>query len=375
MAQSPMFNYQAVLRDSANNLVANQNVKVTFSVKPAEGDYQDWTVKNVQTNNNGLVSLELEPLTNVDWNGATIKADFEVAGKHIVLNTPVAAVPYALQAGDVKITTAMITDYIGRSNAEDVDLIATAFGENTEFKRAFIDSLENYIKANYGIAKEILYDYLSQVTADDVNAAYDSARLVNQEVKNAVYDIIKRYLIDHRSQMVDVAEYYLSHVSLDEVEQLNDILFNSDAGNRVKQIVWEYFEVFLRSKGLVCDNPDWTLCDFATYVHDHAACPTIQSVNALRYGDFSDQTNIQVNRIYVEVFLEDVVPGRDLSTAVVTFTPTNGTDAIAVPYVSGNKFVLEQTGDNVTQEQQFTIKVQYSGCEVTQSGIFTNADN
>ena len=163
--QMPKFRYQAVLRDSNNVLVKNQSGTVLFSLKETSwGEEMAFT-----TNENGLVSLELDygdidADQNYNWNGDTLTAVFTIGSKTITLNTPVTAVPYALQAGDVRITTPMLTDYFERAVPEDVDRVYQALLDNPTFSQACRDSAVHYIMAKYRIAKGIAYAYLDSLT-------------------------------------------------------------------------------------------------------------------------------------------------------------------------------------------------------------------
>ena len=77
LAQSPdKFHYQAVLRDTDNNLAINKNVKLTLSIisqeEASEPVYSE--EHSSQTNSSGLVSLEIGSgsnstgsLSSIDW--------------------------------------------------------------------------------------------------------------------------------------------------------------------------------------------------------------------------------------------------------------------------------------------------------------------
>lgn len=315
MAQEgPKFRYQAVLRDSNNVLVANQSGTVDISLK--EGT---WVVNEpFTTNANGLVSLELNYSSinapqGINWNGDTLTAVFTIGSKTITLNTPVTAVPYAFQAGDVRITTPMLTDYFERAVPEDVDRVYQALLDNSTFSQACRDSAVNYIKANYTIAKEIAYAYLDSVTTGDVTAAYDTMHYIDVAVKQAFYDIIKDYLKNHRSLLLEVAEYYITTATLQEAEDLYASFETSTAAPRVRSILLDYFEQYLRGRHLICENnPDWTLCSAAAYVASNMVCPQISSAQGYSYS-----TNNTVDSIVYQVVVDDMGT-IDLSTVTVS---------------------------------------------------------
>lgn len=382
MAQEgPKFRYQAVLRDSNNVLVANQSGTVDISLK--EGT---WVVNEpFTTNANGLVSLELNYSSinapqGINWNGDTLTAVFTIGSKTITLNTPVTAVPYAFQAGDVRITTPMLTDYFERAVPEDVDRVYQALLDNPTFSQACRDSAVNYIKENYTIAKEIAYDYLSKVSKQDVEDIYDSMRIVNIAVRQAFYDLVKDYIKNHRALLVDVAKYYISTADVQEAEELYTSFESSTAAPAVRRILLDYFAQYLRGKHLICDNQDWTLCSAAAYVSGNIVCPQINSVQGSRYGTPQGNDLIDLTKIEFQVNIDDMGV-VDLSTLTVKVTYTKGqeTETKELQLVD-NVFSLE-LGPNDGIEQinanvGFDIQLVSPGCsEIQQHGSFTNVPN
>ena len=382
MAQEgPKFRYQAVLRDSNNVLVANQSGTVDISLK--EGT---WVVNEpFTTNANGLVSLELNYSSinapqGINWNGDTLTAVFTIGSKTITLNTPVTAVPYAFQAGDVRITTPMLTDYFERAVPEDVDRVYQALLNNPTFSQACRDSAVNYIKENYAIAKEIAYDYLSKVSKQDVEDIYDSMRIVDIAVRQAFYDLVKDYIKNHRALLVDVAKYYISTADVQEAEELYTSFESSTAAPAVRRILLDYFAQYLRGKHLICDNQDWTLCSAAAYVSGNIVCPQINSVQGSRYGTPQGNDLIDLTKIEFQVNIDDMGV-VDLSTLTVKVTYTKGqeTETKELQLVD-NVFSLE-LGPNDGIEQinanvGFDIQLVSPGCsEIQQHGSFTNVPN
>ena len=382
MAQEgPKFRYQAVLRDSNNVLVANQSGTVDISLK--EGT---WVVNEpFTTNANGLVSLELNYSSinapqGINWNGDTLTAVFTIGSKTITLNTPVTAVPYAFQAGDVRITTPMLTDYFERAVPEDVDRVYQALLNNPTFSQACRDSAVNYIKENYTIAKEIAYDYLSKVSKQDVEDIYDSMRIVDIAVRQAFYDLVKDYIKNHRALLVDVAKYYISTADVQEAEELYTSFESSTAAPAVRRILLDYFAQYLRGKHLICDNQDWTLCSAAAYVSGNIVCPQINSVQGSRYGTPQGNDLIDLTKIEFQVNIDDMGV-VDLSTLTVKVTYTKGqeTETKELQLVD-NVFSLE-LGPNDGIEQinanvGFDIQLVSPGCsEIQQHGSFTNVPN
>ena len=106
-ATAQKLSYSAVVRNSANQLVANESVTVVISIANSlTGDAVYTETHAVQTNPNGLVTLTIGEGTNktgnlskVTWPTAFITTDYTLPDNSNVVNTaPVNAVPYALYA-------------------------------------------------------------------------------------------------------------------------------------------------------------------------------------------------------------------------------------------------------------------------------------
>ena len=270
MAQS--FRYQAVLRDSLNHLVTGKSGNVTFSVGITTWDAMPFT-----TNENGLVSLILENKSDVDWSNAEMKAIFTFTNNQlpqIVVNTPVTAVPYALGAGNVTLTTDAIEKYLNNgdddhmTDGEDWAEIYAAL-KNNPGHNALRDSIVAYIKANKDLAKEVILAYISQVSAQDISDAYDSALNVSEEVKTAFYNNVKDYFLNHSKLMVDVAEYFIRTATKEEIMGVYNDLKNTPAAFEAQRILKRHFEAYLRNHGLICES-GVTLCDVVTTLNAFA---------------------------------------------------------------------------------------------------------
>lgn len=277
MAQS--FRYQAVLRDSQNHLVAGEAGTVTFSV----GD-TIWNPMNFTTNQNGLVSLILEDNEDVNWSNAVLKAVFTFTNDQIpqiVVETPVTAVPYALGAGDVKLTTDAIVNYLNNGDADhltneaDWAQIYGAMKANPGHNN-LRDSVVEYIKANKNVAKDVILAYITQVTAQDITDAYDSALNVSDEVKAAFYENLKDYFINHRELIVDVAEYFIRTATAKEINDVYNDLKYSPAALEAQRILKRHFEAYLRNNGYICEN-GVTLCDVVATLNALNECPNLNN--------------------------------------------------------------------------------------------------
>jgi len=106
-AAAQKLSYQAVVRNSANELVYDATVSVSLKILAADGvTVQYAETQTTTTNQNGLLTLIIGEhptgsysLTNVNWTDASIRTDITLPTGDVVTNTmPVTAVPYALYA-------------------------------------------------------------------------------------------------------------------------------------------------------------------------------------------------------------------------------------------------------------------------------------
>lgn len=106
-AQTATLSYQAVVRDSHNKFVRNTDidVEVRISVESTERYYE---TRTAHTNQNGVVSFSIgdasrtshtgdELVDITGWRNATISVTFHLADGDVTTNSPVSAVPYALE--------------------------------------------------------------------------------------------------------------------------------------------------------------------------------------------------------------------------------------------------------------------------------------
>jgi len=118
------FSYQAVIRNSNNELVTNQNIGMQISILQGSVNGASVYVEthSINTNTNGLVSLEIGTgniqsgdFTNIDWAGDTffIKTETDLTGGSdytITGTTQLLSVPYALHAKTAESITGEITE-------------------------------------------------------------------------------------------------------------------------------------------------------------------------------------------------------------------------------------------------------------------------
>ncbi len=127
IAQAPeKMSFQAVIRDAGDQLVTNQEVGLRVSILQSSIDgtvvYQEIYNPNPETNNNGLLTIEIGggvPLTgtfsDIDWSAGPyfIKTETDPSGGTtytITGTSQLLSVPYALHSGTADILTGEITE-------------------------------------------------------------------------------------------------------------------------------------------------------------------------------------------------------------------------------------------------------------------------
>lgn len=359
MAQS--FSYQAVLRDSQNHLVTGKSGTVTFKVGETT-----WDAMNFTTNQNGLVSLLL-PNKDLDWSDTTIEATFSFPDDQtigdIVVKTKVTAVPYALYADNVKLTTDAIEKYFDNgdddfeTNGEDWGAIYTALKANPGHGN-LRDSLVEYIKANKELAKDVVLSYLRQVSDTDLREAYDTALTMNENVKDAFYAAVKDFLKNHRQLFVDVAENFISTATKEEVEALYQNLKTSNAALETERILKRYFKQYLIDSNYICDGT--SLCDVIALLNATVQCPENTDYTvAPVYTDDNATFTITSDFSYV------------IKSVVVAYENNNHQQLNVTDYhVDGNSIIVDLPNRNTGEPVSYTIKIAAPGC--TNTFTYTN---
>ena len=129
-AQTATLSYQAVVRDSHNKFVRNTDidVEVRISVESTERYYE---TRTAHTNQNGVVSFSIgdasrtshtgdELVDITGWRNATISVTFHLADGDVTTNSPVSAVPYALEVNPALLPTVNDATLTIQKNNTDV---------------------------------------------------------------------------------------------------------------------------------------------------------------------------------------------------------------------------------------------------------------
>ena len=122
LAQTNRMSYQAVVRNAANELVAEENLTVAIRISDANSTSAFSETHSVTSNRNGVISLMIGEgsgqsgnMTSVDWRTAQIHTVVTLPGGATLSNTtPVNAVPYAFYADSVDVhwVNDVVDDYL-----------------------------------------------------------------------------------------------------------------------------------------------------------------------------------------------------------------------------------------------------------------------
>ena len=381
MAQDRL-TYQAVVEDEQGNLVVNQDVNATVTIRFA-GSTTTYNPEiypeTIHTSLNGMAMFYIfldDIPADVDWKTAEIKVQFSPVAAGVTVPTAefekAAGVPYALQAGgDDALTTEMIADYYSRptTTMDDMEAIFAALESNkplaNHMKQAFIDTVKN----NRHVAKQILLHYLNTGTTDDVQALYNAFD-GNSEVKAAVTQIVKQLIQTHREEVYAILRDYALHLTSAEVNDIFDAFPND-----VKQ------EIVTKAADYVKDpNHKSTLIIpiFMDYVTNITVAEFNELVDALIdnvpvYNVMLNQFNAWMDEYFAHHFtggsnVEDLIAGvlEDGYYAQCTPNPVDlcQLKADIVSLLPAACFVTnpsEPEFENNLNDQKFEAEVAYSG--------------
>ncbi len=180
MAQAPeQMSYQAIVRDSQGQLVANQSLSATVKVRIGSTDIFNQTY-NVNTNAHGLLTLNFgDPVfMSINWENATISCEVKQGGTIYMAENfqPVVAVPLSLYATSMNRDT--LHSYLNR-DGHILDI------------RHYMEQNRTYIIYNDMIIHQALEDTAANIRRDI--AIMDSA------IRSALVDTAR----DIRSALVD----------------------------------------------------------------------------------------------------------------------------------------------------------------------------
>jgi hypothetical protein len=250
------FNYQAVVRDqNSKNLVNNETltVKITITENGVKA-YEE--TKEVTTTLNGMVSFEIGAnpgLDTIDWsNNVIIAAQFLRTGVEIALvETPVMAVPYAIQAKNapVELTTKEICRYLSTCKTTAVDSVFDALVNNNNINQYLKDTIIGYVKTQKPLLKDLALYFLGLVDRQDVKDALDA---VSTDVKEAVRDSVISYIKNHKDLAMQVLVSYIGQVTKEDVGDILSAIEENDESGEIRDTLAKYaFNYIIAHKPLV----------------------------------------------------------------------------------------------------------------------------
>jgi len=421
--------YQAVVRNTSNQLVVEKTVDVTIEVKNSQNGpavYKE--THTVTTNANGLMALLIGDGTpvegewgDINWNSAYVTSTMTVDGETLTHTVPVNAVPYALYADnvnpsqlqnsinqmlpqlleeyldDLEITTEKINNYIEGANVEDdVKSIMNTLNENEEVRDFLLETLihsgMNYAKEHldsaiaiiehygpnitYAQALKIMYAlesmpddvktgikkwvvkviknnpsyvyevanyYLSHVSAEEVNDAWDAFFVDNPTARDAFNQKVVDYAIAHREMAREIIVNYLQYGTADDVDALVTALLNNTAGGkqRFKTILDNYLCNFINNHGGNCNGTSGNWLTNPTLGSTTVSGPNVDNTIALSTEITSNPDNVTItNPIYTITYnntsnnISATLNGNVMSATITDLTPYAGKTITITPQIS-----------------------------------------
>ena len=173
---APRFSYQAVVRNAANELVADDSVevRVRFYNHDVSGVAVYSERHSVVSNSNGLISLMIGKgtevmgnLSLVTWEDTWVSTEITLRGGYSVSDVkPVTAVPFAFFAERIPLQA--LEEHLGSTNLVSADALRDTL-VNFVSVTAFSDTLSNYVTT------EGMLDTLSAyVTIEELSGTLNS---------------------------------------------------------------------------------------------------------------------------------------------------------------------------------------------------------
>lgn len=125
VAQTTTLSYQAVVRDAYNKFVQDSDIPVDVSIT-TEGTERYFESRTAHTNHNGVISFSIggagrtwpvagHPTNDLSavtgWANATITVTYHLSSGDVTVNSPVSAVPYALEVAPTAIPAQVQADW------------------------------------------------------------------------------------------------------------------------------------------------------------------------------------------------------------------------------------------------------------------------
>lgn len=354
---------------TAKNLFSNQPVKINIKItENGENNVVFEENHNAETNLNGMVSILIGGgtnvsgnLTNIEWNNNVIvAATFKDSTDQVIslVETPVMPVPYALQADNsaFTITTTQIVNYLknANTNSEDVDSVLQAIVDNPNgLKQYCKDTVYHYFMNHKAEMRDLALYFIGLVDTNDIK---DANNAVSPVVKTKALELVKQYIKDNKDAAKEILMYYLSQATKQDVKDLWDAVTSNPAFDTVGEVIADTAVKYVKA------HPE-LVRSVAQYYIDHATVAQVNEVHNMLKGNaavYGRLVQIFDNHLknYLEAngYLTGVCPNNNNGNDTISFCElVTRLETLQNSVLDNCAFTAEQTGDKV-----FTLTTQSS---------------
>ena len=212
---APKFSYQAVVRNAANELVADDTVavRVRFYNHDASGTAVYSERHSVVSNSNGLISLLIGEgtavtgsLSQVTWDDALVSTEITLRGGYFVTDVkPVTAVPIAYYAEQIPLQA--LEEHLGSTDLVSATAMRDTLAHyvtTTELAEAF-DSYTGQMDGFSGVLSDSLANYVPRAVLEaalqslrnEINAMTSSISIVDNITVTSYQTTSNRFVLEH----------------------------------------------------------------------------------------------------------------------------------------------------------------------------------
>lgn len=261
--QMPAFGYQMVVRSADNMLLSNTSVTLTITVM-THGDGIYTEQKQLTTDDLGMLSVlvgtdndpeQVSRFNSIEWSEAdSILAVISYTGGEVQYTTAIQAVPYALQAGKLALTTDQIVAYVHEINENVTDGVSEDFAEimdslvnnvdpNGDLWQLIKNKVVNYLKSRKDKAVDVTAYYLAHATPEDVGDLYKAYKAnPDPEVTKKVMNLSADYVINNKDYVMQLIAAYLPKVDAEQdvdpifyavTDKLDEMIADEETRNEI----------------------------------------------------------------------------------------------------------------------------------------------
>lgn len=394
-AQNDKLSYQAVVRNSANELVANENITVVISI--LNGTTADAPVAYseqhaVTTNQNGLMSLLIGDGTNqtgsfadVQWDNASVKSEITLPDGNVTSIVPMTAVPYALYAANANagITAKDLENFI---DTVTMPTALSVYGHVNSMDNGIKTGLKTWVaqvvKNNPTYAVDVLTYYIENLTSAQVTEIFgaygDMAAQPKADLLNGLAQIIK----DNPDIAYDVLNYYIDNVDVQRALSVLPHINSMDNGVKTGLKTW-VAQVAKNNPTYVYDVLDYYLGNttastsvgeaITNYAANHKDVAKAIVANYLQNGtaqDVDDMVNALLQnqaggRAQFQNYLNAYIDSRLGTETSQKFTATDGQTNFTLTNAPKSNYLVRMYINGVMVGDSATGVVTVNGTTVT----------